>query len=70
MDFGKKVRQGVEEKPIVAPMFTPTKQPQTAPAEQPVPGFAPDFTPVPVAPVRRQGDATGEAAWRRILGAS
>lgn len=41
MDLGRKIKTGVEAAPIEAPVFNPVK---------PVlPGFVPDFTPVPVA---------------------
>jgi len=41
MDLGKKIKTGVEAAPIEAPIFNPVKPT--------LPGFVPDFTPVPVA---------------------
>lgn len=40
MDLGRKIKHGVEVEPISAPTFAP---PPTR-----LPGFVPDFTPVPV----------------------
>lgn len=46
MDLGKKVKQGVEERPIVAPLFAPTPV-KTEPVREPVPA-APERELVPV----------------------